>query len=359
MPPPDPLTDFCDRYYRASDGAARIAVIHQSRGSLLALSGDTEPAGLIRMLEMLLHRARHDTELGRAEAAGFLRDVWARLPAAVRRRLFHDGTLLLVEHAPALAASEQRAIRAAIQHGCEHAGDAELDQLCGELTERQVGRSLGLPPTPGSWRGAATPAPDMEVLRLVVRHAPAPTWPGLVADLWRLYNLDLERAEDLVRGAGLVMSGERARAVLRRGAHGTEERLELCWDLARRLLERTLREARPEDLRTAASLFFAWLGALTGLPEGERIPLLPLLAAWATPALLPVLERWSHATHSAEFQRRVHQAHHKLRSTLGLGPEVTPARAPTGTGHEAAPTPAPTPTPTFLNEDAQDIQDKA
>src|SRR5215212_4426050 len=108
------------------------------------------------------------------------------------------------------------------------------------------------------------------------------------------------------------------------------------------MLERTLRESRPEDLRTAAPAFFAWLGVLTKVSEAARIPVLPLLASWTTPSLLPVLEHWSGATHSAEFRRRVHQALRELRSALGLGPELTPSPAPTGTGHEAAPAPAST-----------------
>jgi hypothetical protein len=355
MSVPDPLLDFWDRYFRAGDSLARMRVIHRSRGSLLTLTEDTNPAALLRVLEMLLQHARHDTAVARAAAAGLLRDVWVRLPADLRQRLFRDGTVLFLEHAPALAAAEQRAVRSAVRHGCEHAGASALDLLCGELTQHQVRRSLGLPATPGMWRGAATPAPDMEVLRLVAAHAPASTWPRLVADLWRLYNLDLERAESLARGAGLVISGAHARVMLRRASHGTQERLELCWDLADPMLERTLRESRPEDLRTAAPAFFAWLGVLTETGDVARIPLLPLLASWTTPFLLPVLEHWSRATHSAVFRRQVRQALRELRSALGLGPELTPSHPPTGTGHEAAPTPAPT--PTVLNKDIQDIQD--
>jgi hypothetical protein len=337
MPVEDLLSQFRDAYFSAGDARGRIAAIRRFRADPSALPAQPEPGELARIFEMLLHYARHDTEEARAEAACILYDIWVGLSDPARQPLFHDFTALMLEHPPTLAGLARYTLRRAILYGCERADAGQLERLCRELTQQQVRRSLGLPPAPGTWRGAACPPPDMEVLHLIVCYAPAQVWPCLVGDLWRLYNLDLERAESLAREAGLAMNGVRVRVVLRRTACGTEERLGFCWELARSLLERTLREARPDDLGTAASGFFAWLAALSGMPEAVRSPLLPLLAAWTAPPVLPVLERWSRETHNPWFQRRVRQAIRTLRSSLGLGPEVVPARAPHSTGHEAVP----------------------
>jgi hypothetical protein len=351
----DVLIQLQKTYLAAPDAPSRVEAIQQFRLEHPLPPANPDPALLLPVLEGLLHYTLHDTAPGRFAAARLLRDLWCSLPPAAIDELFHEFTWRLIECCPARGTVERGIVWETIDGGFRIATPAVVASLCQEITTREASRCLDtMAPyyshyfRIGGFSFGFEPAPNLDLLRLVVQYAPGDVWPRLVRDLWMLYNLDIHFAENLALSAKLPIRGIRCRVEVRGTFDGQKEHVDRFWDVAERMLHRTLTEARPEDLRDAAPGFFAWLESLTVLSEEEREPFLQPMTTWAVPQMLRVLERWSEiptvwellkgGPPNGEFRRKVAQAFGEVRAALGIGPELVPASAPQGVGSE--PTPA-------------------
>jgi hypothetical protein len=335
--PADALIEFRESFLAARGDGQRLAAIRLLRAALPELPVHIEPDTLEPVLDALLRHALRDGPDARFATARLLRDLWRRLHRETLDPLFSRFTERMLESLPDHDLDVRITLRDAVAAGIEIAGPSYVEAFCRDVTAREVARCLTARAR-SRGRLGLPPAPNFDALRLVVKYAPTGIWPELVRDLWSLYNLDLNVAEKLARTANLSVSRAKSRAEVRRASNGKQERVEICWDIARRLARRTLEEARPDDLGDAAPGFFAWLESLTGVAEQEAGALIPSLVAWAVPPAIPVLECWSKSAHGEELRWKASRAAVALRAALGITPELVPAPPAHGTGHEVAPT---------------------
>lgn len=323
-PDADALVQFQKAYLAAADADERLAAIWHYRAGHPGPPADLDAALLRSLIGILLDHVAHDAPDARLAAARLLRNLWCGLSHEAMAEVFRDVTARLLRRCPALGKDERAVLWDAIEGGFEAASPAEVERFCRELIADEAGRSLPLTAAHHDGPGPQTlAAPNLDAVRLVVKHAPRGLWPAVVRDLWLFFSVDIRPTMRL-------------------------ESTAFWQEIGRGLLHRTLQESQPSDLKDAAPRFFRWIEDLahSSLPQDELEPLLPALEAWQVPAVARALERWSTVWwFSREFRGKAALAAGEIRAVLDtLGAEVATAPAPAGTGSEPAPAVALLPT---------------
>jgi hypothetical protein len=347
----DAMTLFRERYAVARDDSRRRAAIRQFRSAALPSDPGADVTSLTAVLKTLLDHAGRDGAAARRAALELVQQLWRGLSRRSMDALFTELIPRLTECYDALGATEREVAREIVRCGFKIASPALVEGWSLATVTAEAKRCFE-PAVPycvriGWFAFALHPPPNLDLLRLVVEHAPARVWPRLVRDLWRLYNLDFNLADSLVLSSRPPLGQERHRVQVRRTSRGHRVVVTSCWDLAERMLRRTLTQARPEDLGDAAPLFFEWLETLAVLPEDDLRPFPRLLVNWAVPPVVRVLDRWGApprlwdrlrgASARSALRGDVARALAEVRAALGASREVVPAASLPMRGHEPVP----------------------